>query len=499
MALISKITYNPGGNTVTAVLSGCVPGHDYYLQPYGTFDVQTAVGTTLTLSCAAGNAHFGTLPAGFHFDALVHEYDSGASASLAYAFGSTTFAKGTADPDPQPGQWLYDGDKQVSFTAVFELGVNYGFGTFDAVNGSTATTITGAGVEDTMTVTMASSPTDGVDFFPFIANVWVDDADTESLGCKVFVPANTGFPAATRGWPGSPQPPGTDVIFDYNGGNPGTASVTFASQAGVWYVLNTLDYSFAGDGGIGTGAPRSLSVIGAVIGNTGESFSMALQESDTFPGSGRGNYIASASFTIGTVGVFDDTATFDYDGANSVDVTFPTTPGQHYVVTALSPGNASPNFYDSGAILAAGSSITDTVDSSEPEIIGDGFWVYAYHWKNWPSFDGEFPVVANRLFQTGVPGIGLFDLTYNSTTVGASAVTNSATPVERTLMQLNAVVNPGGVASVAYFQYGLTNALGSETPHVSVGSGSAPVSFDQEISGLMPNHRYYYRAVLEQV
>lgn len=463
------------------------------MQAYDGFDVQTAVGTTISLSCTAD---LSALPFGFLVDAEVHAYDG--VDIYQFALGTTMFAKGDAVPAQTEGQWLYDGDRTVSYTAFLESGVHYRLITRDAINGAQIISpVVGADAIDTLTLVMPAAPTDGVDFFTFWALAFIQDGDAPSLSSKVFFPADDGFPHANRGWPGSRQPPGTDVVFDYDGGNPGTVSVTWFAQDGVWYILQTNDYSFGGAGGIGTGATRSLSSIGTVIGNTGESFSMTLQESNSFPGAGRGNYIATKSFTIGTPGVHDDTATFSYDGDNSVDVTFPTVSGRRYVVQGLSPGNDSPLFYDSGALLAAGSSITHTVTTTDANIIGDGFWVYVYWWKNYASADDEYPIVANRLFQTGVPGIGLFDLTYNSP-ASAGATTQSATNVERTEMQLNGLVNPGGVSSVAYFQYGRTLALGSETPHVSVGSGSAPVAFDQTITGLMPNHRYYYRAVLDQ-
>lgn len=61
--------------------------------------------------------------------------------------------------------------------------------------------------------------------------------------------------------------------------------------------------------------------------------------------------------------------------------------------------------------------------------------------------------------------------------------------------QLNGISNPEGVATEVFFEYGLTNAYGSSTAPVAIGSGSSPVAFFAGISKLEPNIIYHFRAV----
>jgi hypothetical protein len=61
--------------------------------------------------------------------------------------------------------------------------------------------------------------------------------------------------------------------------------------------------------------------------------------------------------------------------------------------------------------------------------------------------------------------------------------------------RLSATVNPNGLATNFYFQYGNSPSLGAVTPNQSAGSGTAPVALSATLSGLLPNSTYYYRAV----
>ncbi len=62
---------------------------------------------------------------------------------------------------------------------------------------------------------------------------------------------------------------------------------------------------------------------------------------------------------------------------------------------------------------------------------------------------------------------------------------------------LNGEVNPDGVDSFAYFEYGTTIAYENRTVSVPVGSGSSPVPITANVA-LTPATDYHVRAVLEQ-
>jgi len=75
--------------------------------------------------------------------------------------------------------------------------------------------------------------------------------------------------------------------------------------------------------------------------------------------------------------------------------------------------------------------------------------------------------------------------------------TGSASSVTATTAYLNATVNPNGIATTYYFQYGLTTAyaLGS-TASQGPSSASSPFAFNQQITGLTAGATtYHFRAV----
>jgi hypothetical protein len=63
--------------------------------------------------------------------------------------------------------------------------------------------------------------------------------------------------------------------------------------------------------------------------------------------------------------------------------------------------------------------------------------------------------------------------------------------------QLDAIVDPNGIETSYYFQYGPTIAYGSQTKPVSVGAGLKGVKVGQPVTGLLPG--YNYRAVATNV
>jgi sugar lactone lactonase YvrE len=79
------------------------------------------------------------------------------------------------------------------------------------------------------------------------------------------------------------------------------------------------------------------------------------------------------------------------------------------------------------------------------------------------------------------------------------ATTEAATAVERTQATLNAKVNPEGLATTYWFDYGKTEAYGTKIPvsPASVGSGVEDVAVNQTPTGLSEGTTYHYRVVAE--
>ncbi len=79
---------------------------------------------------------------------------------------------------------------------------------------------------------------------------------------------------------------------------------------------------------------------------------------------------------------------------------------------------------------------------------------------------------------------------------GGTAVATAATDVSATEATFNGYVNPAGVQSNAYFEYGRTVSYGAATTAVDVGDGVANVPVIAVVGGMQPALEYHYRLVL---
>jgi hypothetical protein len=79
-------------------------------------------------------------------------------------------------------------------------------------------------------------------------------------------------------------------------------------------------------------------------------------------------------------------------------------------------------------------------------------------------------------------------LTPEVTTIGSSNVAYYTA-------SLYGAVNPFGLESEAWFEYGPSNTFGTSTPHVSVGSGTTFLPINAHLSNLIPLTTYTFRAV----
>jgi hypothetical protein len=84
-----------------------------------------------------------------------------------------------------------------------------------------------------------------------------------------------------------------------------------------------------------------------------------------------------------------------------------------------------------------------------------------------------------------------------TTPVKPRVSTGGVKHVRGTSGQLDAVVDPNGVETTCYFQYGPTTAYGSQTKPMSVGAGLKGVKVGIPVTGLLPG--YNYRVVATNV
>lgn len=60
---------------------------------------------------------------------------------------------------------------------------------------------------------------------------------------------------------------------------------------------------------------------------------------------------------------------------------------------------------------------------------------------------------------------------------------------------LEAVINPGGLAATYYFEYGPTASYGTSTPEGTIPAGGVPVKVTANLAGLSPSSAYHFRVV----
>lgn len=74
-----------------------------------------------------------------------------------------------------------------------------------------------------------------------------------------------------------------------------------------------------------------------------------------------------------------------------------------------------------------------------------------------------------------------------------SATTQAANSITTSSATLNSYVNPNGLATTIYFQYGLTTSYGSSTSLGGIGTAAGNYGF--AVSGLSQNTTYHFRIV----
>jgi hypothetical protein len=112
-----------------------------------------------------------------------------------------------------------------------------------------------------------------------------------------------------------------------------------------------------------------------------------------------------------------------------------------------------------------------------------------------------FRIVARNSYGTSYGQILSFSTGYynnqQNTSGAPQVVTNDATYVFRNSALLNGQVNPNGLVTNAWFEYGTDTNLGYKTNVLPVGSANNFQNFSAALSGLSANTTYYFRAVAQ--
>jgi len=135
------------------------------------------------------------------------------------------------------------------------------------------------------------------------------------------------------------------------------------------------------------------------------------------------------------------------------------------------------------ALTSAGSGTADTPVRADLAGLTAGT---TYHYRAIATNADGTTVGADRTFRT--TGTAPPPPAAPSATTGDAAVNGASAT-------LSGSVNPNGVATSYYFEFGTTTAYGQQTPPRSAGSGSSAVSVTGALSGLSENATYHYRLV----
>ncbi len=98
-----------------------------------------------------------------------------------------------------------------------------------------------------------------------------------------------------------------------------------------------------------------------------------------------------------------------------------------------------------------------------------------------------------------VDGSDSMATTGGSVTAPPVAITSPPSSVTTTAAQLTGTINPNGVSTTFYFDYGLTSSYGSSTPPQSAGSGKSAVQVSTTVTNLEQGLTYHYRLVASNI
>lgn len=193
-----------------------------------------------------------------------------------------------------------------------------------------------------------------------------------------------------------------------------------------------------------------------------------------------GDVVANTVFPYTSDSQYSFVCTWSYDGADTVTVEFQTEVGKTYEMDTFNWGSFASGNNVAGDGTVKTLTAVKTGGSYPGAFMGE---LYAY--------SGPYNDYSVRVFEQGVAGAGSLGNPNNN-----DVQTLPASNVGVRTATLNGNVNPQGVSSTAWFEYGLSEtSYAFSTPAQSVGSGSDGVDVSAEVTGLLPGRTYHYRLV----
>lgn len=162
--------------------------------------------------------------------------------------------------------------------------------------------------------------------------------------------------------------------------------------------------------------------------------------------------------------------------------------------TATVTGAVNPNGAATSFTVQYGLGTSTTYTSSTPaKSVGDGtkgVSVTATIPGLSPATSYRYRIVATSSGGTSDGANGVFN-----TSAAPAVETGAAGQVGAASAQLTGSVNPEGLATSWYFEYGTSTSYGSKTAATSMAAGPNPVNVSTSLSGLSPHTTYHFRLV----
>jgi len=246
--------------------------------------------------------------------------------------------------------------------------------------------------------------------------------------------------------------------------NPNGVSTTIFYQ----YGLNTSYGSTSISGNIGTTAGNYGTTVSSLSPNTTYHFQIVAYSS------GGTNYGGDLTFTTTALAQAPTVSTLTASNVTSVSA---------QLNASLNPnGSTTTAYFEYGTTTSYGSSSSvgnfGTVSQTISYTISSLSPGTTYHYRLTASNSNGTTHGNDQTFTT-------------TGTSSPTAQTLDATSVTTSTAQLNGSLNPNGISTTAYFEYGLTAAYGSSTASGNFGTTSQNIGYT--ISGLVPNTTYHFR------
>ena len=233
--------------------------------------------------------------------------------------------------------------------------------------------------------------------------------------------------------------------------------------------------------------------------NKGESVSIKAVPSNGFTftlwnGSGSGSYTGNQSYSsVSMNGPITQTAIF----SNSVGTITVTNPTQSS--SWISGSQVVVNWSATNNISSVNIKLSTNGGSSFPIILASDVTassslnlVVPNYISNLCQIKVESKTDAN-IFGTS----GIFSIQPQIITNPPSVATLAASNIGNTSAQFNATINPNGLSTTYYFDYGISTSYGSKSTVKNAGSGSSALIVNETISNLSSSTKYYYRIVAQ--